>query len=77
MGTLDIGDAVEVAVEFQPLKAGDHSGSLVVHYDTGECWALRRALCAPLRAEPVLSRRAGVAVGFKREMMIVFLGFIF
>ncbi|XP_063024383.1 hydrocephalus-inducing protein homolog [Melospiza melodia melodia] len=36
MGTLDVGDAVEVAVEFRPLKTGDHSGSLVVHYDTGE-----------------------------------------
>ncbi|XP_071296358.1 hydrocephalus-inducing protein homolog [Agelaius tricolor] len=36
MGALDVGDAVQVAVEFQPLKTGDHSGSLVVHYDTGE-----------------------------------------
>ncbi|XP_063024385.1 hydrocephalus-inducing protein homolog [Melospiza melodia melodia] len=36
MGTLDVGDAVEVAVEFRPLKTGDHSRSLVVHYDTGE-----------------------------------------
>ncbi|XP_057890433.1 hydrocephalus-inducing protein homolog [Melospiza georgiana] len=36
MGTLDVGDAVEVAVEFRPLKTGDHCRSLVVHYDTGE-----------------------------------------
>uniref|UniRef100_A0A8U8B5N0 HYDIN/VesB/CFA65-like Ig-like domain-containing protein n=1 Tax=Geospiza parvula TaxID=87175 RepID=A0A8U8B5N0_GEOPR len=36
VGTLDVGDSVEVAVEFQPLKTGDYSGSLVVHYDTGE-----------------------------------------
>nr|XP_054497043.1 hydrocephalus-inducing protein-like [Agelaius phoeniceus] len=35
-GALDVGDAVQVAVEFQPLKTGDHSGFLVVHYDTGE-----------------------------------------
>ncbi|XP_026704551.1 hydrocephalus-inducing protein homolog [Athene cunicularia] len=35
-GTLGIGDAVQVTVEFHPLKTGDHSGSLVVHYDTGE-----------------------------------------
>ncbi|XP_038004429.1 hydrocephalus-inducing protein homolog, partial [Motacilla alba alba] len=36
MGTLDVGDSMQVDVEFQPLKTGDHSGSLVVHYDTGE-----------------------------------------
>ncbi|NXB30092.1 HYDIN protein, partial [Eulacestoma nigropectus] len=36
MGTLGIGDAVQVTVGFQPLKTGDHSASLVVHYDTGE-----------------------------------------
>ncbi|CAN8186584.1 unnamed protein product [Coccothraustes coccothraustes] len=35
-GTLDVGDSMQVTVEFQPLKSGDHSGSLVVHYDTGE-----------------------------------------
>ncbi|XP_064242899.1 hydrocephalus-inducing protein homolog isoform X1 [Passer domesticus] len=35
-GTLDVGGAMQVTVEFQPLKTGDHSGSLVVHYDTGE-----------------------------------------
>ncbi|NXB03450.1 HYDIN protein, partial [Cnemophilus loriae] len=36
MGTLGIGDAVQVTVGFEPLKAGDYSASLVVHYDTGE-----------------------------------------
>ncbi|XP_074783220.1 hydrocephalus-inducing protein homolog isoform X2 [Athene noctua] len=36
IGTLGVGDAVQVTVEFHPLKTGDHSGSLVVHYDTGE-----------------------------------------
>ncbi|XP_074708613.1 hydrocephalus-inducing protein homolog [Strix uralensis] len=36
IGTLGIGDAMQVTVEFHPLKTGDHSGSLVVHYDTGE-----------------------------------------
>uniref|UniRef100_A0A8C9ND37 HYDIN/VesB/CFA65-like Ig-like domain-containing protein n=1 Tax=Serinus canaria TaxID=9135 RepID=A0A8C9ND37_SERCA len=35
-GTLDVGDSMQVTVEFQPKKSGDHSGSLVVHYDTGE-----------------------------------------
>ncbi|CAM9137276.1 unnamed protein product, partial [Bubo scandiacus] len=34
--TLGIGDAMQVTVEFHPLKTGDHSSSLVVHYDTGE-----------------------------------------
>ncbi|NXD22968.1 HYDIN protein, partial [Spelaeornis formosus] len=36
MGTLDIGDTMQVTVGFQPLETGDHSTSLVVHYDTGE-----------------------------------------
>ncbi|KAM6294461.1 hydrocephalus-inducing protein homolog [Aegotheles albertisi] len=36
LGTLGIGDTVQVTVEFHPLKTGDHSGSLTVHYDTGE-----------------------------------------
>uniref|UniRef100_A0A669QXT0 HYDIN axonemal central pair apparatus protein n=1 Tax=Phasianus colchicus TaxID=9054 RepID=A0A669QXT0_PHACC len=36
IGTLGIGDTVQVTVEFHPLKTGDHGGSLVVHYDTGE-----------------------------------------
>ncbi|XP_027488776.1 hydrocephalus-inducing protein homolog, partial [Corapipo altera] len=34
MGTLGIGDILQVTVEFHPLQTGDHSGSLVVHYDT-------------------------------------------
>ncbi|XP_065590287.1 hydrocephalus-inducing protein homolog [Cyrtonyx montezumae] len=36
VGTLRIGDTMQVTVDFHPLKTGDHSGSLVVHYDTGE-----------------------------------------
>ncbi|NXI51133.1 HYDIN protein, partial [Chloroceryle aenea] len=36
LGTLGIGHTMQVTVEFHPLKTGDHSGSLVVHYDTGE-----------------------------------------
>ncbi|OWK50706.1 Hydrocephalus-inducing [Lonchura striata] len=35
-GALAVGDAVQVTVGFQPLKTGDCSASLVVHYDTGE-----------------------------------------
>ncbi|NXK55437.1 HYDIN protein, partial [Chauna torquata] len=36
VGTLGIGDTMQVTVEFHPLKTGDHSRSLMVHYDTGE-----------------------------------------
>ncbi|NXI34967.1 HYDIN protein, partial [Galbula dea] len=36
LGTLAVGDSMQVTVEFQPLRTGDHSGSLTVHYDTGE-----------------------------------------
>ncbi|XP_046781642.1 hydrocephalus-inducing protein homolog isoform X3 [Gallus gallus] len=36
IGTLGIGDTMQVTVEFHPLKTGDHCESLVVHYDTGE-----------------------------------------
>ncbi|NXU58594.1 HYDIN protein, partial [Turnix velox] len=36
IGTLGVGDSMQVTVEFQPLKSGDHFGTLVVHYDTGE-----------------------------------------
>ncbi|KAJ7426383.1 hypothetical protein WISP_15660 [Willisornis vidua] len=36
MGTLSIGDTMQVTVEFHPLQAGDHFASLAVHYDTGE-----------------------------------------
>ncbi|XP_053911597.1 hydrocephalus-inducing protein homolog, partial [Cuculus canorus] len=36
IGNLGIGEATQVTVEFHPLETGDHSRSLVVHYDTGE-----------------------------------------
>ncbi|XP_032925436.1 hydrocephalus-inducing protein homolog isoform X2 [Catharus ustulatus] len=36
MGTLGVGDSMQVTVEFLPLRTGDFSASLVVHYDTGE-----------------------------------------
>lgn len=75
VGTLGIGDAVQVTVGFQPLKSGDYSASLVVRYDTGERWALHRALPASLKGEPFLSRKTDVAMGLKRETMIVFMVF--
>ncbi|XP_067158936.1 hydrocephalus-inducing protein homolog [Apteryx mantelli] len=36
IGTLGIGDAMQVTVEFHPLETRDHSRALIVHYDTGE-----------------------------------------
>ncbi|XP_040437385.1 hydrocephalus-inducing protein homolog, partial [Falco naumanni] len=33
-GTLGIGDAVQVTVDFHPQKTGDYSRPLTVHYDT-------------------------------------------
>ncbi|NXK09844.1 HYDIN protein, partial [Herpetotheres cachinnans] len=36
VGTLGVGDAMQVTVDFHPLKTGDHSRPLIVHYDTGE-----------------------------------------
>uniref|UniRef100_A0A8C6Z7I6 HYDIN/VesB/CFA65-like Ig-like domain-containing protein n=1 Tax=Nothoprocta perdicaria TaxID=30464 RepID=A0A8C6Z7I6_NOTPE len=36
VGTLGIGDTMQVTVEFHPLEPGDHSRALIVHYDTGE-----------------------------------------
>ncbi|NWU39074.1 HYDIN protein, partial [Hylia prasina] len=35
-GALDVGDTVQVTVGYEPLRTGDCSASLVVHYDTGE-----------------------------------------
>ncbi|XP_040437583.1 uncharacterized protein LOC121082308 [Falco naumanni] len=34
-GTLGIGDAVQVTMDFHPQKTGDYSRPLTVHYDTG------------------------------------------
>ncbi|XP_071613168.1 hydrocephalus-inducing protein homolog [Heliangelus exortis] len=36
VGTLAIGDAMQVTVEFHSQKTGEYSSSLIVHYDTGE-----------------------------------------
>ncbi|XP_074864560.1 hydrocephalus-inducing protein homolog isoform X2 [Carettochelys insculpta] len=35
-GTLDIGETMQLTVEFHPLEIGDHCKDLIVHYDTGE-----------------------------------------
>uniref|UniRef100_U3JZ08 HYDIN/VesB/CFA65-like Ig-like domain-containing protein n=1 Tax=Ficedula albicollis TaxID=59894 RepID=U3JZ08_FICAL len=42
-GTLGAGDTMQVTVGFHPLTIGDHSGSLAVCCNTGECWALHGA----------------------------------
>ncbi|KAM4672094.1 hydrocephalus-inducing protein homolog [Amazona ochrocephala] len=36
IGTLGVGEIMQVTVVFHPLKTGDYSQSLIVHYDTGE-----------------------------------------
>ncbi|XP_053843742.1 hydrocephalus-inducing protein homolog isoform X2 [Vidua macroura] len=54
MGVLGVGDTMEVTVGFQPLKTGDCSASLVVHYDTGEDTHTSlhgRAVDAPIRLD--------------------------
>lgn len=47
---------MQVSVDFHPMKTGDHSGSLTVHYDTGKRWVLHGACSAPFKPEPFLSR---------------------
>ena len=36
IGTLAINESVQVTVEFNPEKVGDHRRDLVIHYDSGE-----------------------------------------
>ncbi|XP_066439738.1 hydrocephalus-inducing protein homolog isoform X2 [Eleutherodactylus coqui] len=35
-GTLDVGNSMQVVLEFQPLEVGDHTQELLIHYDTDE-----------------------------------------
>lgn len=35
-GTLDVGESMQVTVDFNPMTVGDHSQDLVLHYHTGE-----------------------------------------
>ncbi|XP_023802399.1 hydrocephalus-inducing protein homolog [Cyanistes caeruleus] len=58
MGALGAGDSVQVTVGFHPLTTGAHFGSMVVCYNTGECWALHGAQDtspAPLPVVPATS----------------------
>ncbi|XP_036605974.1 hydrocephalus-inducing protein homolog [Trichosurus vulpecula] len=36
VGTVSVGDTVQMTVDFEPLVLGDHSEKLIVNYDTGE-----------------------------------------
>ncbi|MGH0168093.1 UNVERIFIED_CONTAM: hypothetical protein FKN15_053855 [Acipenser sinensis] len=36
LGTLGVGETMQVTVDFLPKQTGDHSEDLVLHYDTGE-----------------------------------------
>lgn len=46
-GTLDVGESMQVTVDFNPMTVGDHSQDLVLHYHTGESisdlWKLHKA----------------------------------
>ncbi|XP_076588631.1 hydrocephalus-inducing protein homolog [Chaetodon auriga] len=35
-GTLDVGESMQVTVDFNPMTTGDHSHDLILHYHTGE-----------------------------------------
>ncbi|GAA6221266.1 hydrocephalus-inducing protein homolog [Lates japonicus] len=35
-GTLDVGESMQVTVDFHPMTVGDHSQDLMLHYHTGE-----------------------------------------
>nr|XP_046249402.1 hydrocephalus-inducing protein homolog [Scatophagus argus] len=35
-GTLDVGESMQVTVDFNPMTIGDHSQDLILHYHTGE-----------------------------------------
>ncbi|XP_065519818.1 hydrocephalus-inducing protein-like [Lathamus discolor] len=43
IGTLGIGEAMEVTVEFHPPKTGVYTSPMIVHYDTGE--DVHKSLC--------------------------------
>ncbi|KAM4638310.1 hydrocephalus-inducing protein homolog [Amazona ochrocephala] len=43
IGTLGVGEAMQVTVEFHPPKAGVYSSPMTVHYDTGE--DVHKSLC--------------------------------
>ncbi|XP_074055255.1 hydrocephalus-inducing protein homolog isoform X3 [Macrotis lagotis] len=36
VGTVNVGDTMQLAVDFEPLTLGDHGSKLIVNYDTGE-----------------------------------------
>ncbi|XP_054633597.1 hydrocephalus-inducing protein homolog [Dunckerocampus dactyliophorus] len=36
IGTLDVGESMQVTVAFNPMTTGDHRQDLLLHYDTGE-----------------------------------------
>ncbi|XP_017679659.1 PREDICTED: hydrocephalus-inducing protein homolog [Lepidothrix coronata] len=72
MGTLGIGDILQVTVEFHPLQTGDHSGSLVVHYDTavGSCFTFlpQQGIIPPDGLQAIsISFRTTIPGEFKEE----------
>ncbi|XP_033930017.1 hydrocephalus-inducing protein homolog [Melopsittacus undulatus] len=43
IGTLGVGEAMQVTVEFHPPKTGVYTSPMIVHYDTGE--DVHKSLC--------------------------------
>lgn len=35
-GTIDVGESMQVTVDFNPMTTGDHRQDLLLHYNTGE-----------------------------------------
>lgn len=43
-GTLNVGESMQLEVEFEPQTVGSHSKRLIVHYDTGMHYSLLKVL---------------------------------
>ena len=38
-GSLGVGEYMQLNIDFEPKKVGDHTGNLNVSYNTGESWS--------------------------------------
>ena len=45
VGTLSVGESVQLEVNFEPQTVGNHSKRLIVYYDTGMHYSLLKVLC--------------------------------
>lgn len=44
VGTLNVGESMQLEVDFEPQTVGNHSEKLIVYYDTGMCYSLLKVL---------------------------------